>query len=95
MVISDLEMYRGRLPAGTISDFAMRQRLMDAMHTLLRQRVEPYINDGETWTDIIKTAERCDSILFRTGAYGQSKKTSENKGQGSKGKQIQYKPQVS
>ena len=79
MVISDLEMYRGRLPTGTISDFAMRQRLMDAMHTLLRQRVEPYINDGETWTDIIKTAERCDSILFRTGAYGQSKKTSDNK----------------
>ena len=47
-VISDLEMYRGRLPKDTISDFAMRQHLMKPMHTLLRQSVEPYINENET-----------------------------------------------
>src|SRR5688572_22553519 len=73
----------------------MRQRLMESMHTLLRQRVEPYISENETWTNIINTAERCDAVLFRTGAYGQTKKPAETKGQSSKGKQAQAKPQVS
>ena len=65
-------MIKSRLPTSSVTSFAQRQRLLDAIDNRLRRVVEPQLRDGDTWLTMVETAERYDATLFKTGAYGRS-----------------------
>src|SRR5947209_20515561 len=71
-IATELEMIKSRLPTSSVTSFAQRQHLLDAMDNRLRRVVEPQLRDGDTWLTMVETAERYDAILFKTRAYGRS-----------------------
>jgi len=60
---------KGSLPAGSISDYAQKQRLVDAMDSRLRRKVEPQLRPEDTWEKMVAVAERYDSTKYRTDGY--------------------------
>ena len=56
-IAADLDMLRSHLPKGHIIDFAQKQRFLAAMDIRLRRRVEPHIEEGDTWMEIVGLAE--------------------------------------
>ena len=71
-IATELEMIKSHLPTSSVTSFAQRQRLLDAMDNRLRRVVEPQLRDGDTWLTMVEIAERYDATLFKTGAYGRS-----------------------
>jgi len=65
-VLADL---KGSLPAGSISDYAQKQRFLDAMDSRLRRNVEPQLIPEDTWDQIVAVAERYDATTYRTRGY--------------------------
>ena len=57
------------LPRDSISDYAQRQRFLDAIDSRLRQNVEPQIRADDTWDHIVQLAEWYDATMYKTGAY--------------------------
>src|SRR5437588_8727918 len=70
------KMIKSHLPTSSVTSFAQRQRLLDAMDNRLRRVVEPQLRDGDTWLTMVETAERYDATLFKTGAYVRSDNSS-------------------
>jgi len=60
------------LPAGSISDYAQKQRFLDAMDSRLRRNVEPQLRPEDTWDQMVAVAERYDATTYRTGGYKRS-----------------------
>ena len=56
-------------PRDSISDYAQRQRFLDAMDPRLRQNVEPQIREDNNWDKIVQLAERYDATMYKTEAY--------------------------
>ena len=68
-IAGELADLKGVLPQDSISDYAQRQRFLDAMDPRLRQNVEPQIREADTWEHIVQLAERYDATMYKTGAY--------------------------
>jgi hypothetical protein len=72
-VAVDIESTAWKLGAG-IGPGAKVQKLLDAMHPILKRAVEPQIKredriDPERWDSILENAELQDDILYSTKAY--------------------------
>jgi len=57
------------LPAGSISDYAQKQRFLDLMDTRLSHNVEPQLRPEDTWDQMVAVPERYDATMYRTGGY--------------------------
>ena len=68
-VAGDLADLKGALPQGSVSDYAQKQRFLEAMDSKLRRNVEPQIRETDTWDQIVQLAERYDATMYKTGAY--------------------------
>ena len=68
-IAGELADLKGALPRDSISDYAQRQRFLDAMDPRLRQNVEPQIREDDNWDKIVQLAERYDATMYKTGAY--------------------------
>ena len=78
-IATELELIRSRLPLGSVSAFAQKQRFLEAMDNRLRRSVEPQLKGNETWIEMVEMAERYDATMFRTGAYGNRTEASDRK----------------
>jgi len=67
-IAGELADLKGSLPAGSISDYAQKQRFLDAMDSRLRRNVEPQLRPEDTWDQMVAVAERYDA-MYRTGGY--------------------------
>ena len=54
---------KGALPLDSISEYAQRQRILDAMDPRLDQNVVPQIRKTDTWDQIVQLAERYDATM--------------------------------
>jgi len=68
-IAGELADLKGSLPNGSISDYAQKQRLLDAMDSRLRRNVEPQLRPEDTWDQMVAVAERYDATMYRTGGY--------------------------
>jgi len=68
-IAGELADLKGCLPAGSISDYAQKQRFLDAMDSRLRRNVEPQLRPEDTWKQMVAVAERYDATMYRTGGY--------------------------
>ena len=68
-IAGELADLKGALPRDSISDYAQRQRCLNAMDPRLRQNVKPQIREADTWDHIVQLAERYDATMDKTGAY--------------------------
>ena len=69
-IATELELIRTRLPIGSVSAFAQKQRFLEAMDNRLCRSVEPQLKGDETWIAMVEMAEGYDATMFKTGAYG-------------------------
>jgi len=60
---------KGSLPAGSISDYAQKQRFLDATDSRLLRNVEPQLRPEDTWDQMVAVAESYDATMYRTGGY--------------------------
>jgi len=65
-IAGELADLKGSLPAGSIPDYAEKQRLLDAR---LRRNVEPQLRPEDTWDQMVPVAERYDTTMYRTDGY--------------------------
>src|SRR5437588_9291702 len=65
-IARELEMIKSCLPTNSVTSFAQRQCLLDAMDNRLCRVVEPQLRDGNSWLVMVQTAERYDVTLFYT-----------------------------
>src|SRR5437868_14977939 len=63
------------MPKNNISDYMYRQRLLDSMHSLLRELVEPQLEEDEDIDVIVSIAERHDATLRKNNSYGRTTTT--------------------
>jgi len=68
-IAGELADLKGSLPNGSISDYALKQRFLDAMDSRLRGNVEPQLRPEDTWDQMVAVAERYDATMYRTGGY--------------------------
>jgi len=68
-IAGELADLKGFLPAGSISDYAQKERLLNAMDSRLRRNVEPQLRPEDTWDQMVAVAERYDATMYRTGGY--------------------------
>jgi len=68
-IAGELADVKGSLPAGSISDYAQKQRFLVAMDSRLRRNVEPHLTPEDTWDQMVAVAERNDATMYRTGGY--------------------------
>ena len=68
-IAGELADLKESLPAGSISDYAQKQRFLDAMDSRLRRNVEPQLRPEDTWDQMVAVAERYDATMYRTGGY--------------------------
>ena len=57
------------LPNGCISDYALKQRFLEAMDSGLHRNVEPQLRPEDTWDQMVAVGERYDATMYRTGGY--------------------------
>jgi len=55
------------LPAGSISDYAQKQPILDAMDSRVRRNVEPQGRPEDNWGQMVAVAARYDAAMYRTG----------------------------
>ena len=68
--ITDLKMYRSRLPADTISDYVFVRQFIENLHPKLREILDPYYDpEDTTLADLFKYAERYDAVYHDNGTY--------------------------
>ena len=60
---------KGSIPGRSISDYAQKQRFLDAMDSRLRRNVERQLRPEDTWDKMVAVAERYDATMYRTGGY--------------------------
>jgi len=60
---------KGSRPAGSISDYAQKQRFLNAIDSRLRRNVEPQLRPEDTWDQMVAVAERYDATMYRTSGY--------------------------
>ena len=68
-IAGELADLKGALPLDSISDYAQRQRFLDAMDPRLRQNVKPQFREDDNWDKIVQLSERYDATIYKTGAY--------------------------
>jgi len=68
-IAGELADLKRSLPNGSISDYAQKQRFLDAMDSRLRRNVEPQLRPEDTWDQMVAVAERYDATMYRTGGY--------------------------
>ena len=68
-IAGELADLKRALPRDSISDYAQRQRFLDAMDPRLHQNVEPQIREDDKWDKIVQLAEQYDATMYKTGAY--------------------------
>jgi len=68
-IAGELADHKGSLPAGSISDYAQKQRFLDPIASRLCRNVEPQLRPEDTWNQIVAVAERYDTTMYRTGGY--------------------------
>jgi len=68
-IAGELADLKGSLLAGSISDYAQKQRFLDAMDSRLPRNVEPQLRPEDTWDQMVAVAERYDATMYRTGGY--------------------------
>jgi len=68
-IAGELADHKGSLPAGSISDYAQKQRFLDAIASRLCHNVEPQLRPEDTWDQMVAVAERYDTTMYRTGGY--------------------------
>ena len=66
-ITGELADLKGSLPNGSISDYAQKQRFLDAMESRLRRNVKPQLRPEDTWDPMVAVAERYDATMYRTG----------------------------
>jgi len=52
-----------------MSDYAQKQRFLDAMDSRLHRNVEPQRRPVDTWHKMVAVTERYDAAMYRTGGY--------------------------
>jgi len=68
-IAGELADLKGSLPNGSMSDYAQKQRVLDAMDSRLRRNVERQLRPEHTWDQMVGVAERYDDTMYRTGGY--------------------------
>jgi len=68
-IAGELADLKASLPNGSISDYAQKQRFLDAMESTLGRNVEPQLRAEDTWDQMVAVAERYDATMYRTGGY--------------------------
>ena len=68
-IAGELADLKGSLPAASISDYAQKQRFLDAMDSRLPRNVEPQLRPEDTWDQMVAVAERYAATMYRTGGY--------------------------
>ena len=68
-IAGELADLKGALSRDSISDYAHRQRFLDAMDQRLCQNVEPQIRENNTWDHIVQLAERYHATMDKTRSY--------------------------
>jgi len=68
-IAGELADLKGSRPAGSISDYAMKQQFLDAMDSRLRANVDPQLRPEDTSDQMVAVAERYDATMYRTGGY--------------------------
>ena len=71
-IAEELADLKGSLQAGCISDYAQKQRFLDAMESRLRRNIEPELRPENTWDQMVAVAEPYDTTIYRTGGYKSS-----------------------
>jgi len=67
-IAGELADLKGSLPNGSISDYAQKQRFLDAMDSRLRRNVEPQLRPEHTCDQMVAVADRYDATMYRTGS---------------------------
>jgi len=68
-IAGELADLKGSLPNGSISDYAQKQRFLDALDFRLPRNVEPQLRPEGTWDHMVAVAERYDATMYTTGGY--------------------------
>ena len=68
-IAGELADLKGSLPAGSVSDYAQKQRFLDTIDSRLRRNVEPQLRPEDPWDQMVAVAERYDATMYRTGGY--------------------------
>ena len=68
-IAGELADLKRALLAGSISDYAQKQRFLDIIDSRLRRNVEPQLRQEDTWDQMVAVAERYDATMYRTGGY--------------------------
>jgi len=68
-IAGELADLKGSLPAGSVSEYAHKQRSFDAIDSRLRRNFEPQLRPEDTWDQIVAVAERYDATMYRAGGY--------------------------
>jgi len=68
-IARELADLKGSLPAGSISDYAQKQRFLDPMESRLHRNVELQLRPEDTWDQMVAVAERYDATMYRTSGY--------------------------
>jgi len=68
-IAGELADLKRSLPNGSISDYAQKQRFLDAMDSRLRRNVERQLRPEDPWDQMVAVAERYDATMYRTGGY--------------------------
>jgi len=68
-VVHDLEDIKAALHDEAITEYAYKQRFLDAIDTRLRGNVEQQIRPTDTMNDLIAQAERFGTTMYNTGAF--------------------------
>jgi len=63
-IAGELADLKGSLANGSISDYAQKQRFLDAMDSRLRRNVEPQLRPEDTWDQVVAVAERYDATMY-------------------------------
>jgi len=93
-IAGELADLKGSLPNGSISDYAQKQRFLNAMDSRLRRKVEPQLRPEDTWDQMVAVAEHYDATMYRTGGYKGSdrRQASSSKAQTAKKENTYGKP---
>jgi len=68
-IAGELADLKGSRPAGSISDYAQKQRFLNATDSRLCRNVEPQLRLEDTWDQMVAMAEGYDATMYRTGGY--------------------------
>jgi len=68
-IAGELVDFKESLPPGSISDYAQKERFLNAMDSRLRRNVEPQLRPDDTLDQMVPVAEPYKATTYRTGGY--------------------------